>query len=218
MEQRAVPPAEIRSGERVRVARPRSAPMVIESALSESSVQPASSADDLNAWFAREVAPLRPVLRNYLSARYRLGPDTEDIVQDACLRLWCRQRRGRVTQPRGLLYAIARNLAVDLIRRRKRSPISDVTREQAWAVADERNAAEATARTQEWRLLAEAIDLLPSRCREVLCLRRLEGRPTAETARRLGVTESTVENHLGKALRRCAVYLREKGVGPGRER
>ena len=190
--------------------------MVIESALSKSSVQPASSADDLNAWFAREVAPLRPLLRAYLTARYRLGPDTEDLVQEACLRVWRRQHTGPINQPRGLLYAIARNLAVDHIRQRKRSPIAEVTREQAWAVPDERNAAEATARSQEWRLLAEAIDLLPTRCREVVRLRRLEGWRTAETARQLGVTESTVENHLGKALRRCAVYLREKGVGPGR--
>lgn len=162
------------------------------------------------------MAPLRPQLRKYLAARYRLGADTDDIVQEACLRVWRRRRAGRVTQARGLLYAIARNLAVDLIRHRQRVPIADVTREQAWAVPDERDTAEAVARTQEWRLLAEAIDLLPTRCREVVRLRRLEGWRTAETARQLGVAESTVENHLGKALRRCAEYLREKGVRPGR--
>jgi RNA polymerase sigma factor (sigma-70 family) len=208
-----VPPAEIRSGERERAERPLSAPMVIESVPSISSLLPASSAGDPNAWFTREIVPLRPQLRAYLDARYRLGAEADDVVQEACLRLWRLQRAGRVTRARVLLYTISRNLAVDLIRRRQRSPIADATREQAWAVPDECDAVEAVARAQERQLLAEAIGLLPVRCREVVRLRRLEGWRTAETARQLGMAESTVENHMGTALRRCAVYLREKGVG-----
>ncbi|MBX3751220.1 MAG: RNA polymerase sigma factor [Opitutaceae bacterium] len=186
--------------------------MVIDSAPSISSL-PVASPEELNAWFDREIAPLRLRLRAYLNARYRLGTEADDVLQEACLRLWQLQQAGRVTRARALLYAIARNLAVDLIRRRLRAPFADVTREQAWAVPDERDTVETIARTQECRLLAEAIELLPRRGREVTRLRRLEGRRAAETARELGLAESTVEYHLGKAQQRCAAYLREMGVG-----
>ncbi|GLJ00156.1 hypothetical protein Sbs19_39730 [Sphingobium sp. BS19] len=47
----------------------------------------------------------------------------------------------------------------------------------------------------------EAIAALPTRYREVIELRRIEGLSQKETAKRLGVTEKIVENGLARGLK-----------------
>jgi RNA polymerase sigma-70 factor (ECF subfamily) len=70
------------------------------------------------------------------------------------------------------------------------------------------------------RLLAD----LPERCRTIFTLKRIEGLPQREIARRLGVSESIVENDVQKALRRIQHAVRterfekeDQGVGEPRQ-
>ena len=49
-------------------------------------------------------------------------------------------------------------------------------------------------------LFATAVAALPSQCRKVLVLKKIEGLSQKEIASRLGIAESTVEKHLAKAL------------------
>jgi len=62
------------------------------------------------------------------------------------------------------------------------------------------------------RLLVEAIDALPRRCRKIVILRKLELIPQSEVAARLGISEKGVENLLSRGLSRCRQYLRKRGV------
>jgi RNA polymerase sigma factor (sigma-70 family) len=53
---------------------------------------------------------------------------------------------------------------------------------------------------------------LPQRCRQVFTLRKLYGLSHREIAAQLAISERTVEAQIDKAMRRCAAYLRERGL------
>lgn len=170
------------------------------------------SAADLDRWFVTEVRPLQGLLRRYLVRNFHLGTETDDIMQETYLRL-CRLRVQRdLPGVRGLLFTIARRVALDALRRRQRSPFVDVSREHACAVAGEHDVAEATARRQERQWLAVACASLPPRCREALQMRHLHGLPPGEVAARMGISGRTLENHVSRAVKGCVAFLRERGV------
>jgi RNA polymerase sigma factor (sigma-70 family) len=63
---------------------------------------------------------------------------------------------------------------------------------------------------QELRRLAALIGKLPTRCRDVFTLRKVQGLSQREVAQSLGIAESTVEKHLAKAL-----HLLADAIGRG---
>ena len=60
---------------------------------------------------------------------------------------------------------------------------------------------------QTLKRLAEAFDLLPDRCREVVWLRRVDELSHKEVAVRLGISEKTVEKHIAKGMRLLAQHF-----------
>src|SRR2546430_11771164 len=57
------------------------------------------------------------------------------------------------------------------------------------------------------RRLAEAIDLLPPKCREAVWMRRVDDLSQREVAMRLGITQKTVEKHVMKGMKLLATLL-----------
>jgi RNA polymerase sigma-70 factor (ECF subfamily) len=168
------------------------------------------------AWFAKEVQPHESTLRNYLLGLARPS-DVDDLVQESYTRLLRLREAGRVRAPRGLLFALARNAAHDLFRRRRRIGDDRITENDLVDVMDDTpGAAEIASRAQEIELLTSAIDALPERCRAVFLLRQFEHLSQREIATRLGISEHTVEVQLAKALRRCSDYLAQAGAIPPR--
>ncbi len=124
------------------------------------------------------------------------------------------QRSGPVHSAKGLLFAIARNAVRDFIRRNTRNTHVQITETVALPVLlDEHGVVESICRTQELALLKDAINSLPERCREVLLLRKIKGMSQRDIAKLLGISENTVESLAVKGARRCAQYLRARGVG-----
>ena len=127
-----------------------------------------------------------------------------DILHDALVRFALTRSRGRQEQPHAYLRTIVRNLLVDS------------HREQAWLVSlpeeDEAQAqplakqaftpsAEHLADIQQrLHILQTIIDRLPSRCREVFWLFRIDGLRQQEIAARLGISLNMVERHVKRAL------------------
>ena len=70
--------------------------------------------------------------------------------------------------------------------------------------------AEVACSREEMQILAQAIHALPPRCREVIILRQLEGIPQREIARRLNVSEYTVQTHVVNGLRRVESFLHDR--------
>jgi RNA polymerase sigma-70 factor (ECF subfamily) len=74
------------------------------------------------------------------------------------------------------------------------------------------NAAEAAGVQEKLHLIADAIEALPSRCRQIVILRKLQGMPQKEVAARLGLSEKTVEAQLSRGIARLESFLRRNGV------
>ncbi len=168
---------------------------------------------DQARWFAEEVHPHRGALRSYLQRAFPGVRDIDDVVQDSFLRIWTARAGRQIGCARAFLFKIARNRALDLLRHDHASPIVAVRDLPALSVAEDGpSPADALTTTEKIELVAEAIADLPSRCREIVVLRKLQGLSQREVATRLGLSERTVEVQVARGMRRCADYLRRLGV------
>lgn len=169
---------------------------------------------DVTRWFVAEVQPHEQSLRSYLRRALPSLADVDDTVQDCYSRILRAKTRGHVRRPRPLLFAIARNAVHDFFHSRARAQMISLTEAAPLAVMEETpGVVETVCRQQELALLTEAIHALPERCRQVILLRKIKGFSQREIATMLGITENTVEVLAVRGTRRCADYLRAKGLG-----
>lgn len=180
--------------------------------MNPSSSAPASVAEKApGRWFAEEVHPHDSSLKAYLRGSFPSIRDVDDVVQESYLRIW----KARATQPiksgKAFLFTVARRLALDLLRRERRSPILAVTDLDRLFVLDTTpDASAAAATSEEIDLLVEAVDSLPARCREIFILRRLQGVPQKDIASRLGLSEQTVQVQAARGLRKVEAYMHSR--------
>jgi RNA polymerase sigma factor (sigma-70 family) len=167
-------------------------------------------------WFAREVQPHEAALRAFLHRSFPAA-DVDDLVQESLFRIWRAKDRSPVREGKGFLFAVARNAARDLLRRRGTAAAIPVTETARMPVLEEEpGVADVVSRRQELDLLGEAIRSLPERCREVFLMRKVQGLSQKEIAARLGISENTVETLVAKGVRRCGEQLRARGLGGDR--
>lgn len=169
-------------------------------------VNPANA--DSSHWFLTEVQPHCPALRAWLLARFPTLPDVDDLVQESIARVLRARESSPIHSARALLFATARNLAVDLVRRQRVVRFEPITEETDSSVLmDSSDVVATVSRHQEFELLTKAIQSLPRRCRRILTLRTAYGFTTKQIAEKLGVSESTVEKEMAKGIRACAAFF-----------
>jgi RNA polymerase sigma factor (sigma-70 family) len=172
-------------------------------------LRPASGA----RWFAEEVHPHEASLRAYLHGSFPAVRDVDDVVQESFLRIWRARAIEPVRSARAFLFRVARNLALDLVRRDQASPVIAVRDWEGLSVLDhDGDPARAVDERVKLLALVDAIEALPPRCREVVILRKLQQIPQREVARQLGLAEKTVEAHLARGLARCEEFLLRRGI------
>lgn len=163
-------------------------------------------------WFRDEVHAHDAKLKSYLRGSFP-AVDAEDVAQESYLRIWLASVAQPIKSAKSFLFTVARHLAIDSLRHRKKSPIIDVPDLTALNVMDEgRDAAEAAATSDEIALLAEALDSLPARCREIIILRKFQYLSQREVATRLGIAEGTVEEQVYRGIRRMEAFFVRRGV------
>lgn len=158
--------------------------------------------------YARYHEALRRFLRRMLHCEEAVA----EVAQETYLRLVRFGPRRPLSDPRAYLFRVAANVARDrLARERTRhrvmgeEPLLDSTPctrpgVEAAALAGERLA-----------ILAEAVDELPPRCREVFLMSRLDGLSNGEIAQRLGISRNMVEKHVIRAMMHCRRRLDAAG-------
>ena len=169
---------------------------------------------DQSRWFTEEVQPHESSLRSYLKGSFPTVRDVDDLVQESYLRLLKARAAHPIQCARAFLFGIARRLAVDVIRKERRTTAHEVVVDFGLldVVEDKADAAETTSARQEIALLAEALHSLPPRCRAVMILRKLDQLSHREIAQRLGISVSTVEAQIFRGMEKCTQHLRSRGV------
>jgi len=172
--------------------------------------EPLSSTEQA-CWLSDQVQPHEMALRGYLRHQFP-SVDVDDVVQESYLKLLRIQATGRITFAKAYFFSVARNTALKIFRRRQQLyselPISELP---DWQIMDGGpTAADITNANQLLELVAEAIDLLPVRCREIISLAILHGLSSAEIAAQLTLSENTVRVQTARGIKKCAEYLRTR--------
>jgi RNA polymerase sigma factor (sigma-70 family) len=158
------------------------------------------------------------LLRAYLFRYVNNPADVDELLQETYARLLVATAGDdEVRSVRALALTIARNVALDWLRHRDVVPMELVSDLASLDVLDEKAQVDEIVNAhQELALLSAVVAELPKRCRQVFTLRRVYGLTQREIAAHLGISETTVEQLLARAVRRCAEGLFAREVAADR--
>lgn len=174
-----------------------------------SSLMTAAQGGDAAA-YRRLLAEIAPALRSFLRTRFFAREHIDDVVQEILLGIHAARHTYRPEQPfRNWMYGIARHKMVDYLRklgRQKANEISDG--ELVTFLGDPANNPEEALSGKE---LEQALERLPEKQRRVLQLTKVEGYSMAETAAKLGMSETAVKVTAHRAYKKMKEWLVEYG-------
>lgn len=159
----------------------------------------------------------KAALTRYIATFFIEREEVEDTLQQAYAEALTAEIRKGVTieSPRAYLFRVARNIALNKKKRQQivfmeNMGIVDDSIVNNWLDAPDELGEQQHDR-DKLRTLGDAIRTLPPQCRRVFMMQRFDGLTYKEIAKQLGISTSTVEKHLAKALRRCTEYLADHG-------
>lgn len=137
-----------------------------------------------------------------------VGPQrAEDLLQRTFLKVHRARHRYRRGAPVGpWVLSIARNVAIDDLRRRGRAR-EELTREGALPEPSDDGRGRLDERFEVIEAVRAAVDALPASQRTVVALHKLEERPFREVADRLGIKEGAARIRAHRAYDRLRVAL-----------
>ncbi len=162
---------------------------------------------------------LRPIYNKHISQLHyfilrtaKSKQFTEDIVQDVFIKVWENRMQIDCEQPfKPYLYTIAKRHLLNLLKRVQHETY--IVEEIRKNVSLVENTTEMAINFQESNVtIVEAIDKLPSQCREVFLRCKIRGLSYQQTAKELGITEGTVNSQMVKALKAIRMHLQLKNT------
>ncbi len=149
-------------------------------------------------------------LRRYVSSQLKgvkRGDDieVEDIVQEAFLRAWSTRDRKDIKNGKGYLFRIAKNLIIDIGRRRDAQPFDKSQSTQHDRAVEAAASVNLTperyaSAQQDLEIVRHTIRGLPENCQKAFCRQRNTGETYAKVASALNMSESMVQKHMARAL------------------
>jgi RNA polymerase sigma factor (sigma-70 family) len=156
-------------------------------------------------WFAEQILSHEVSLTRYLHRVWPVISEIPDLRQDIYVRVYEHARQSPPTSPRAFLFATARNLLADHMRRKRVVSIEATADAGVFdLLVDDLSPERQVGAAQELQSLARAFDSLSDKCRSVVWLRRIEGLSQRDTAERLGLREAAVESQLARGMRALA--------------
>lgn len=146
----------------------------------------------------------RESIIHYLLQKVRCPDTAQDLSQETYLRLLRQDSVPHADNLTGYLYKTAERLAIDFLRYDKRishylTPLDDTLE---WECPKPHPEAMTILR-QQCELLLDAIAALPTQCRHILLLRKIDELNYPQIAEKLAISEKTVQRHLVKAMLHC---------------
>jgi RNA polymerase sigma-70 factor (ECF subfamily) len=130
--------------------------------------------------------------------------DAADVAQEAYIRMMQYEGSRQIHSPSSMLYRIAINVANDLGRSEQARRVADQTSIDGLELASGAPPVEREiAAQQDLSLLYQTIENLPTKCRRVFLLSRVEHLTYPQIAARCGISVKMVEKHIGHALAIC---------------
>ena len=153
-------------------------------------------------WLTIRLKALQEALRRVLLRRGNSPAETEDLIQEAFLRMqeYC-ERGGAVRRPEGFLMRTALRLAANARRDAPRELYCDDAAADLTQLIDcAPRPDEVLAGQQCLMRMRAALEAVSPRTREVLFMQRLDGISYAQIGAELGISVSAVEKHMARAL------------------
>ncbi len=142
---------------------------------------------------------LRVKLKVFLS-QFVSPDDVEDIVQDAYVKVWqSRQEQASLPVSDGFVFTVAKNLALDHLRKPHVSRMQSVEETDDALFASGDTTYRDVKAQQQFLHFCESVKQLPPQCRKIFVLKKVYGLKTKEIAHELSLSPRTVEVQLQRA-------------------
>lgn len=164
------------------------------------------------AWVSSHILPFEAELRLKVRRFCRSAEEVDDLVQDVYFRLLKLTRTDHISDPRGYLFQMARNIIIDQARRDRIVRFEAIQDLEELAADGGPTPEAATMARAELKWVLGVIANLPERCRQVFRLRKIYGFSQAETARDLNISENIVEKETMNGMRLIADMVARVGV------
>jgi len=160
-----------------------------------------------------EIMILLSKVRRVLRSRGRTIDDTDDLIQEAFLRLQVYCRDHTVRKRESFLVRTALNLSVDQARREHLAGIVPGALDILPLTDPNPRPDEVYAAEERLQRMKAGLEALSPRRREVFILNRIEGYSFTQIADQLGITLSAVEKNAAKAVLFLTDWMDEEGKG-----
>jgi RNA polymerase sigma-70 factor (ECF subfamily) len=170
--------------------------------------------DSIAAWVAREILPHEGSVRGWATRRWGSLIDVDDVIQEVYCRIAGLDSVTHIENGRAYVFTTVQAVVMDGFRRAKVANTKPMTEIDWFDVEDDSPLADRRVEAiQELGRVNNLLSGLSATGRRVIELRRIHGLSQKETAQQLGVSESVVENHIVRGLRRILKTIAEQDAG-----
>jgi RNA polymerase sigma-70 factor (ECF subfamily) len=174
--------------------------------------------DSLDTWFKREILVHEAALLRYLNRVWSWRDEIHDLRQEVYIRVYEAAKKSRPAAAKPFLFATARNLMADRLRRGRIVSIEAIGDPDALNVMiNEVSPERHLSAWQELKRVSHALNRLPPRCREIVWLRKVDQLSNKQVAQHLGVSVRTVESQILKGMHLIGDALFGRNVSPPHE-
>ena len=140
-------------------------------------------------------------LVRFLARRLRCVATAHDLAQDLYVKLHDQPPPNELRHGKAYLFRMAANLATDHLRSvSRRAELLTEAQTMLWDGLEQPTLERALAARREVEAMRRAVAGLPPLSRRIFEMNRFEGKSQREIAGLLGVSQTTVENHMRKVL------------------